>query len=71
MRFDETAYRIGVASQWQYFYNIQRTERSAADQVCVTIVWRRWRQVETGVSLLKQGDWRELSRESLLKFVGS
>jgi hypothetical protein len=30
---------IGVTSLLKYFYNVQGTGRSAADQICVTRVW--------------------------------
>ncbi len=37
--FDELVFDIGVTSLWRYFYNVQGTGRSAADQICVTRVW--------------------------------
>jgi hypothetical protein len=38
-RFEELVFGIGVTSLWRYFYNVQGTGRSAADQICVTHVW--------------------------------
>jgi hypothetical protein len=37
--FDELMFGIGVTSLLRYFYNVQSTGRSAADQICVTHVW--------------------------------
>ena len=37
--FDELVFGIGVTSLWRYFYNVQGTGRSAADQIGVTYVW--------------------------------